>query len=156
MLIAFLIQIYLMLRCRNLGESLPEHHLPLMIPASIFVSAGFLWYGWSVQTHLHWIMPNIGIAIFSAGVIVAFQCVQTYIIDAYPRYAASAMSAVAFLRALTGFSFPLFAGYMYDSLGFGWGNTLLSMLALAIGLPMSLSMWQYGHWLRLRSPYAAG
>lgn len=37
---------------------------------------------------------------------------QAYILDTYTRYAASALTAVGFLRALAGFGFPLFAPAM--------------------------------------------
>lgn len=58
----------------NVGK--PEFRVPMMIPASLFVPIGLFWYGWSAQAKLHWIIPNIGACIFSAGVIVGFQCIQ--------------------------------------------------------------------------------
>ena len=54
----------------------PEFRLPLLVPGSILVPAGIFWYGWSAQAHLHWIMPNIGIAIFGIGMKIATQCTQ--------------------------------------------------------------------------------
>ena len=52
----------------------PEFRLPLLVPGSILVPAGIFWYGWSAQAHLHWIMPNIGIALFGIGMKIASQC----------------------------------------------------------------------------------
>ena len=83
-----------------------------MAPSTIFVPIGFLIYGWAAQYHTHWIFPNIGTALFSAGVIVNFQCIQTYVIDAYPLYTASAMSAASLLRAVAGFVFRRFGRAM--------------------------------------------
>ena len=105
---------------------------------------------------MQWIVPDIGIAVASVGIIIAFQCVQLYIIDAYPRYAASAMSASAILRALAGFGFPLFATAMYDRLGYGWGNSLLGFVAIFLGVPAPVLLWRFGAALRKRSPYASG
>ena len=127
-----------------------------MIPASFLVVAGILWYGWSVQAHLHWIMPNIGTSLLAAGIIIEFQCIQTYVIEAYSLYAASAMSAIAVLRALTGFAFPLFGPYLYSSLGYGWGDSILALLAMIIGCPLPILFWYSGAALRAKSPYAAG
>jgi hypothetical protein len=45
---------------------------------------------------------------------------------------------------------------MYASLNYGWGNSLLAFIAIAIGLPAPLLIWVYGERLRARSPYAAG
>jgi hypothetical protein len=38
----------------------PEYRIPALLIASIFVPIGLLWYGWSAQARLHWIMPIIG------------------------------------------------------------------------------------------------
>ena len=138
------------------GKGRPEFRLPLLIPGGALVPLGLFWYGWSAQRHLHWIMPNIGAAIFAAGVKIGFQCTQTYVVDAYTLYAASAGAAATFLRSLAGFGFPLFAPYMYAQLGYGWGNSLLAFVAIALGLPGPVFLWRYGPALRARSTYAAG
>ncbi|TVY46190.1 Efflux pump [Lachnellula occidentalis] len=102
-------RIYRALKKRNNGVGKPEFRVPLMIPGALLVPIGLFWYGWSAQAHTHWILPNIGAAIFAAGVITGFQCIQTYIVDSYTRYAASAVGAATVLRSLAGFGFPLFA-----------------------------------------------
>ncbi|KAL9621746.1 MAG: hypothetical protein Q9160_003864 [Pyrenula sp. 1 TL-2023] len=134
----------------------PEYRMPLMIPFSLLVPFGLFLYGWSAQYRLHWILPNIGAFFFAAGTIAAFQCVQTYLVDAYTRYAASAIGAVTVLRSLCGFGFPLFAPTMYEKLGYGWGNSALGFVALVVGLPSPALMYWFGERLRRRSPFAAG
>jgi hypothetical protein len=101
-------------------------------------------------------MPNIGAVIFSSGILIGMQCIQTYIVDAYTRYAASAVAGVTVLRSLAGFGFPLFAPYMYKSLHYGWGNSLLAFVAIGIGWPAPFLLWKYGELLRKRSTFAAG
>lgn len=101
-------------------------------------------------------MPNIGAAIFGAGSIICFQCMQTYIVDSYTRYAASGVAAAVVLRSLAGFGFPLFAPYMFDALGYGWGNSLLGFIALGLGIPAPFLFWFYGEKLRSMSKFAAG
>jgi len=46
--------------------------------------------------------------------------IQLYLVDTF-KYAASALAAVAVLRSLFGFFFPLFAGQMFDALTIGGG-----------------------------------
>ncbi|KAK1980730.1 major facilitator superfamily transporter [Colletotrichum cereale] len=138
------------------GPGRPEFRVPLMIPGALLCPAGLLIYGWSAQYHTHWIVPNIGAVIFSAGVIVGFQCIQGYLVDTYTKYAASAVAAATVLRSLAGFGFPLFAPSMYDKLGYGWGNSLLALLGVAIGWPGPLLLWKFGPTLRKKSQYAAG
>lgn len=130
--------------------------VPLMIPGAVLVPIGLFIYGWSAQYRTHWIVPNIGAAIFAAGTIVGFQCIQTYIVDSYTRYAASAVGAATVLRSLAGFGFPLFAPYMYAKLDYGWGNSLLAFIGIGLGFPAPFLLWRFGEKLRKRSTFAAG
>lgn len=149
-------RIYAALKRRNNGVGKPEFRVPLMIPGAVLVPVGLFWYGWTAQANTHWILPNIGAAIFAAGCIVGFQCIQTYLVDAYTRYAASAIGAATVLRSLAGFSFPLFAPYMYSALDYGWGNSVLGFVAIGLGFPGPFLLWKYGEKLRKKSPFAAG
>lgn len=149
-------RIYRRLKKKNDNVGHPEFRIPLMIPGSILVPVGLFIYGWTAQEHTHWIGPNIGAAIFSAGVIIGFQCTQTYLVDSYARWAASAIAAATVLRSLAGFAFPLFAPYMYNALHYGWGNSLLGFIAAGLGVPAPFLLWMLGRKLRERSPFAAG
>lgn len=133
----------------------PEFRTPMMIPAAVAVPIGLLTFGWSAQYQTHWIVPNIGVAVFAAGTIVGFQCIQGYMVDAYTLYAASAVGAGTVLRSLAGFGFPLFAPYLYDRLDYGWGNTTLALVAVVVGWPAPILLWKYGETLRKRSPFGA-
>lgn len=151
----FIDRIYRKLKARNNDIGRPEFRMPTMFIGSIMVSIGLFWYGWSVQARLHWIMPNIGVAICSAGTMGCLQGMQTYIVDSYPTYAASAMAACAFLRSLAGFAFPLFAPYMYSGLGYGWGTSVLAFISIGVGIPAPFVFWIFGNKLRALSRYAA-
>ena len=76
-----------------------------------------------------------GSAIVAAGVILNFQAIQTYVIDAFTLHAASALAATAFLRSLCGFGFPLFAPDMFNKLGYGVGCSILGAAAIGFGVP---------------------
>jgi multidrug resistance protein len=141
---------------QNNGVGKPEFRIPLMIPGACLVPIGLFIYGWTADAGVHWIAPNIGSFIFSLGSIMTFQGTQTFIVDSYQTYAASAIAACTTLRSLAGFGFPLFASSLYDALGLGWGNSLLGFLALGIGIPAPLALWRWGEMLRARSQFAAG
>ncbi|QDS73634.1 hypothetical protein FKW77_002189 [Venturia effusa] len=149
-------RIYRRLKGKNNGIGKPEFRIPLMFIGSLLVPIGLFWYGWSAQARIHWIMPNIGAAFFAAGSIVCFQCMQTYIVDSYTRFAASGVAAAVVLRSLAGFGFPLFAPYMYAALDYGWGNSLLGFIAIGIGIPAPFLFWFYGERLRAKSTFASG
>ncbi|GAB1211529.1 hypothetical protein ATERTT37_000652 [Aspergillus terreus] len=148
--------VYIRLQRRYDHPGRPEFRIPLMLPGGLLVPAGLFLYGWSAAYRTHWIVPNIGAAVFAIGLIISFQCAQTYVVDAYTRYAASASGAAAFVRTLAGFAFPLFAESLYRALGLGWGNSLLAFVSLGLGIVAPLLLWYRGEWLRAKSPYCAG
>ncbi|CUS11003.1 unnamed protein product [Tuber aestivum] len=149
-------KIYIRLKTYNNGKGIPEFRVPLMFVGALFVPTGLFWYGWSAQHNLHWIMPNIGACMFCLGSIIGHQCIQTYIVDTYTRYSASALGASTTLRSLAGFGLPLCAPYIYQNLDYGWGNSVLGFLALALGVPAPFLLWWFGSRLRARSTFAAG
>ncbi|CAK1358839.1 putative transporter [Cercospora beticola] len=149
-------RIYKRLKAKNNDIGRSEFRVPLMFPGAAMVPIGLLIYGWSAQFRVHWIVPNIGTAIFAAGNQLVFQNCQTYLVDAYTRYAASAIAATAVLRSLGGFGFPLFASAMYSGLGYGWGNTTLAFIGIAVGIPSPFILWWFGEALRKKSTFAAG
>ncbi|KAJ7808595.1 major facilitator superfamily domain-containing protein [Mycena olivaceomarginata] len=142
------------LKERNGGEGRPEYRIPSMVPGTIALPVGLLMTGWAVQARVHWIVPDIGIALVGAGVILNFQSIQIYVVDAFALYAASALASVGCLRSLFGFAFPLFAEQMYRKLGYGKGDTILAVIAVVIGCPSPWLLWTYGRQLRMRSKFA--
>ncbi|KAI0686159.1 MFS polyamine transporter [Earliella scabrosa] len=146
--------IYKRLSEKNGGEGKPEYRLPSMVPGVVLLPIGLLIVGWTAQPNIHWIVPDIAIALVGAGMVLNFQAIQTYFIDAFPLYAASALAAGNVLRSLAGFGFPLFAPAMYDALGYGKGDTILASVAIAIGIPAPFLFWKYGERIRNASPFA--
>ncbi|KAI1305095.1 MFS multidrug transporter [Xylaria venustula] len=147
--------IYLKLKARNNGVGRPEFRVPPMIIGTTLVPTGLLWWGWTGQAKLHWILPNIGSFILGTGVYVCSGCVSVYTIDAYNRYAASAVSTNLVSRSLTAAFFPLFAPYLFKALGFGLGATVLAVAFAVLGSTVVLALWFFGEKLRTRSPYCA-
>jgi hypothetical protein len=43
----------------------------------------------------------------------------------------------------------------YGALGYGWGNSVLALVAAIAGFGGPLTLWKYGAWLRSKSPFAA-
>ncbi|KAF8319781.1 MFS general substrate transporter [Clavulina sp. PMI_390] len=147
--------IYRRLKERNGGVANPEMRIPLMMLTCLFVPIGLVLYGWTAEKHVFWLVPDIGVAIYAFGTIGGFLSIQTYLIDNYQMYAASAVGAGASLRSLAGFGFPLFATSMFDKLGVGWGNSVLALVALAF-LPAPYLFYTYGSLMREHSKFAKG
>ncbi|KAI0285974.1 MFS polyamine transporter [Russula aff. rugulosa BPL654] len=147
-------KMYMLLKARNGGVGRPEFRLPNIVPGTILLPIGLLITGWTMQEHVFWLVPDIGIALVGAGTIVTFYSIQAYLIDAFTLHAASALAAATFLRSLAGFGFPLFAPTMYNALGYGKGNTILAVAAIVLGCPAPWLLWFYGERIRNASRFA--
>lgn len=150
------LKIYKRLKVHYNHPGRPEFRVPLMLPGGLLVPVGLFIYGFTARADVHFIVPNIGAAIFACGCIISFQCAQAYVVDAYTTYAASATGAAAFVRTMMGFSFPLFAPKMYETMGVAWGTGLLAFISLGLGVAAPVGLWKYGESMRRRSTYCAG
>ncbi|KAJ8098974.1 hypothetical protein POJ06DRAFT_200093 [Lipomyces tetrasporus] len=128
------------------GEMKPEYRLLPLLVGSSLVPIGLLWYGWTVGK-AHWIVPIIGTMFIGVGMITVFMPVNTYLVDAFTTYAASATAANTVLRSLGGALLPLCGRRMYDALGIGWGNALLAFVALGL-IPVIWCFLKYGEMIR--------
>ena len=135
----------------------PEFRTYAMLPAGLlFLPLGELLYGFSVAHHLHPLYANVGIALHSAGLIGAFQCITAYVLDCYPVYAASAVSALMPLRGVAGGVFPILGPRLYRELGYRGTTVLLAGVLALVGLFTPLVLRRWGPALRARSRFAAG
>ncbi|KAL2859510.1 major facilitator superfamily domain-containing protein [Aspergillus pseudodeflectus] len=135
----------------NGGVFEPEMRLPLMIFFSSILPISFFWYGWTVEKEVHWIVPIIGMFPFGVAMMGVYMPIQTYVIDCYPKYAASANATLTATRSLVGALLPLAGPTMFSDLGLGWGNSLLGFLALAF-VPVPILFTRYGKTIRERWP----
>ncbi|PGH15299.1 hypothetical protein AJ79_02464 [Helicocarpus griseus UAMH5409] len=139
------------LTARNNGVFEPEMRLPTMVFFAFLIPISFFWYGWTAEKQVHWIAPIIGMFPFGVGLIGVYMPAQLYVIDCYPKYAASATAALTASRSLVGALLPLAGPKMFDSLGLGWGNSLLGFLAVAF-IPVPILFNRYGKAIRERFP----
>ncbi|KAH6623318.1 major facilitator superfamily domain-containing protein [Chaetomium tenue] len=136
------------LKRRTHGATAPEYRVPLTFPGALFIPTGLLWYGWSANARLHWIMTDVGAAIVGFGLLLHTSAMSAYILDSFPDYTASAMGASQVLRMVCGFVFPIFAPPMQARLGWGWSNTVLALIAVVFGVVGPLVQWNFGARIR--------
>ncbi|MCJ1380902.1 hypothetical protein MMC17_004011 [Xylographa soralifera] len=129
------------------GEMKPEYRLPLIIPGAFLVPVGLFVYGWAAEKHVFWLVPVLGTSLVGMGTMATFMPIQAYLVDAFPTHAASALAANTVLRSLAGAVLPLAGPAMYESLGLGWGNSLLGFIAVAL-LPIPFLLIRYGERIR--------
>jgi hypothetical protein len=72
---------------------------------------------------------------------------STYLVDTYTVYAASVSAASTVFRSLLGALLPLAGNSMYNTMGVGWGTSLLGFIAVAF-IPVPLIFWKFGQRIR--------
>lgn len=137
---------------RRHGNHEPEARLPLIYPGAALGSLGLIVFGWAAQYHVHWIVVDIGVFVFSSGLQISGMPISAYVIDVYADATSSALSANQFGRSLAAFLFPLFSPSLYKSLGYGWGNNTIAFVGAAAGLIPPFLLWRYGTRLRANTP----
>jgi hypothetical protein len=136
------------------GRTEPELRLPPAVCGAVLAPVGVFIFAWTCYPQIHWIAPMIGAGVFGCGILLIYTGIFTFLVDAYPAYAASALSANAFVRCIFAMSFPLFGNQMYNKLGFHWASTLLAFLLLVM-TPFPYIFFKYGKRIRKKSRYAA-
>ena len=131
----------------NNNKFIPEMRLTMCPYFACITPITFFWYGWTAYHKTHWIWPILGLMPFGAAMIGLFLPITTYLVDCYPFYGASVIAANTVLRSLVGALLPLAGPSMYDSLGLGWGNSVLGFLCLVL-IPLPTLMRRYGGKLR--------
>jgi MFS family permease len=135
------------------GEPIPEARLYLSIPASfIGLMGGLFFFAWTSYSNIPWIVPSVALAFVGFGMFCSTAAVTTYVVDAYAKYAASAVAGIAFLENFMAAFLPLATQSMYRALGFQWASSLLGFIALALSF-IPLVLLRYGRRIRARSPF---
>ncbi|KAL3423569.1 hypothetical protein PVAG01_05316 [Phlyctema vagabunda] len=138
---------FILKRAAKGGELKPEYRLYPMLVGGIFIPVGLFWYGWTTEYKVQYMVPLVSMVFIGAGIITVFLPVGTYLVDSFPTYAASATAAGTVLRSLGGALLPLCGSRMYDTLGLGWGNSLLAFIAIAL-IPVTVVFIRYGERIR--------
>ncbi|OAQ99969.1 hypothetical protein LLEC1_03829 [Akanthomyces lecanii] len=105
-----------------------------MVPGACLDLIGIFMYGWTAQYRLHWIAPDIDMAIFGSGIVsILKQCKRTS-----PR------------RVLITVHEPLRPRSFFSAhkLGYGWGNSILGLAFLVLAAPAQSVPWLYGARMR--------
>lgn len=131
------------------GAPKPEYRLPLANIGAVLMPVSLFWFAWTVQTRQHWFVTIASTFFYGLGQVVIINCTQNYYIDAFERYAASAVAAGALFRSVCGGVVPLFAPSLFKSLGYGWGISVFALVGVVLA-PAPMLFFRYGERIRTR------
>jgi len=132
---------------KKYGYQKPEFRMLFMQIGMLFVPIGLFIYGWAAHFQTNFIVPLLGAAVFAFGMLMTYVCIQTYLVDAFVEYAASALAATIILRSIFGAIFSVIGAKLYERLGYGWGTSVLAFISVA-ALPIPALFWTFGPKLR--------
>lgn len=135
----------------NDGVYEPEMRLADCVWFGLFLPVPFFWYGWAADQAIHPAVTIIGLGFFGLALNGIWLPTQAYLVDAYAEYAASCLAAFAVLRCTVAAFLPLAGTQMYDTLGVGWGTSLLGFIAVGM-IPIPSLIFKYGKVLREKFP----
>ncbi|TFK34080.1 major facilitator superfamily domain-containing protein [Crucibulum laeve] len=135
--------------CKRYKSEKPEFRMPFMQLGMFIIPIGLFLFGWSANAHLHFMIPLLGACIFAFGMLMTYICIQTYLVDAFQDYAASALAATIVLRSIFGAVFSIIGEDLYKHYGYGWGTSVLGFISCA-ALPIPFLFWRYGAALRAK------
>lgn len=133
----------------------PEARLyPMMAGAFLMPAALFMFAFTGAYPWVHWMGVCVSAFVFGFAMILLYVSANSYIIDSYSSFAATAMAAKTLLRSEVGAMVPLFVNQMFHKMGFQWAGLLLALVALAIA-PMPFVFYRYGERIRASSKRAS-
>ena len=81
---------YLSKRFGTHGE--PEYRLVLTQIGMVIMPIGLFIFGWTAQAETHWIGPMVGQTAIALGLMLAFNSIQNFFVDAFAPYSAAAVA----------------------------------------------------------------
>ncbi|KAH8915032.1 MFS general substrate transporter [Atractiella rhizophila] len=129
------------------GKAAPERRLPPMMLGGVMFPIAFFYFAWTSNKDIH--PANSVVAAYLLGIpfLLVFQSGLNYLIDAYEKYAASAIAANTIMRSITAGVFPIVAAPLFHNLGVDWGTSLLGFISVALACVPFL-FYRYGEKIR--------
>ncbi|KAF3770726.1 membrane transporter [Cryphonectria parasitica EP155] len=147
MIVPHIDDVYKKPRDKNHGVAKPEFRLPLANIGAVLVPVSLICFAWMVHFHVHWFATIVAAFFYGIGQVVIVNCTQNYYIDAFEKFAASAIAAGVAFRSIFGGVVPLFAPLLFKSVGYGWGISVFGLVGLMLA-PAPLLFYHFGERIR--------
>jgi MFS family permease len=130
---------------RGDGPAVPEFRVPHMLICGIPGTSCLFLFAWAGHLRWHWIVVDIGVAIFAGANFMFSQGILAYMVDEFgSQRAASAGAAMRAPAYVLGFAFPIFAPNLEAKLGYGLGISILGAILLALMITAVSVLWFFG------------
>ncbi|KAI0540553.1 major facilitator superfamily domain-containing protein [Xylaria digitata] len=97
--------------------------------SSTLYPGALVWFGWTIQTHQHWIVPSIANFFFGVGSMLVFSMATTMLTEFMPKRASSGVALNNFVRNILSATGTVVTRPLIDAIGFGWLATAVALFA---------------------------
>ncbi|KAK4230234.1 major facilitator superfamily domain-containing protein [Podospora fimiseda] len=113
---------------------LPEDRMKenMWLAATLYPGA-LIWYGWTAEKHLPWIVPTIANFFFGCGSMLVFGAVTTMLTEFMPHRASSGVAVNNFVRNIFSCVGGVVAQPLIEVMGNGWLTTMIGVFAWVTG-----------------------
>ncbi|KAF2634257.1 MFS general substrate transporter [Massarina eburnea CBS 473.64] len=124
--------------------------------AAVMYPGALIWYGWTAQHGVFWLVPMIANFFFGVGSMLIFAVASTMLTEFMPKRASAGIAINNFVRNLFSFTGAVVAEPIIGAIGNGWIMTILGLWCLVSGMLVIWCMSRFGPKWRVRMVEALG
>lgn len=134
---------YIMVREAKKKGRYDEDGKPIYLPedrikeniwlAATLYPASLIWYGWSADKGLHWMVSCVANFFFGIGSMLVFGAVTTMLTEFTPKKSSSGVAVNNFIRSSLACVAAVITEPLIDAMGTGWMCTMVGLFALVTG-----------------------
>lgn len=118
---------------------LPEDRMRenMWLAATLYPGA-LVWYGWTAERGVHWIVPSVANFFFGVGSMLVFGVTTTMLTEFMPQRSSSGVAVNNFVRNILSCVGSVVAEPLIGAMGNGWLFTMVGLFAWVTG---NLAIW---------------
>lgn len=124
---------------------LPEDRVRenMWLAAALYPGA-MIWYGWTAEKGVHFMVPSVANFFFGFGSMLVFGVTTTMLTEFMPRRSSSGVAVNNFVRNIFSCVGSVISQPMMDAMGNGWMCTLWGLFAFVTGNAAIWALRRYG------------
>ncbi|KUJ11958.1 MFS multidrug transporter-like protein [Mollisia scopiformis] len=117
--------------------------------AAVMFPLALIWYGWSAEKGVHWIVPMIANFFFGLGSMIIFGVATTMLTEFMPKRSSSGVAVNNFVRNIFSCVGGIIAQPIISAIGDGWLFTIVGIICLISATSVVWAMRRFGPKWRL-------
>ncbi|OIW31598.1 MFS general substrate transporter [Coniochaeta ligniaria NRRL 30616] len=124
---------------------LPEDRMKenMWLAATVYPAA-LIWFGWTIDKGVHWIVPGIANFFFGFGSMLVFGAVTTMLTEFMPKRSSSGVAVNNFIRNIFSCVGGVVTQPLIDVMGVGYLCTLIGLFSWVTGNLAILALKKWG------------